>query len=424
MNFLIRLVALLYVVHSLHLASAKIELYVRSNSSTTCPTKSCLTLDEYAADKETYFTSVTTFIFLEGKHYLNSPLWINSKNNISMKGINTNVTIIMSPNARLGLWNCENFALRSLEVQYYGCVQDISEDDSCSALMIYGSRDVELTGVKFSRFLGIEATFSKAVILQESTAHITDSSFFNGAHTCGGAFCIIQSMAIFSGTNSFVSNRALYGGAFCVGNSMVVFNGTTTFDGNGIFEHGGRVVQGGAIYVRNSTLDFHGLATFDNNSAILPIKHKLGVGGAIAAYSRTKLHFHANVTFSNNIAESGGAVYNDFSDLQLLGNATFRQNSAILIGGAIHSVSGGVVLTGSINFADNMAKSGGGTAFEGNARLIFQTPLAANFYHNVAEIGGAIFNADSTSLCSDFRPACFFNLNTTASIRLTLTISP
>ena len=79
-------------------------------------------------------------------------------------------------------------------MQYYGCVQDISEDDACSALMIYGSRDVELTGVEFSRFLGTEATFSKAVILQEGTAHITDSSFFNGAHTCG---CIIQSTAIF-----------------------------------------------------------------------------------------------------------------------------------------------------------------------------------------------------------------------------------
>ena len=86
-------------------------------------------------------------------------------------------------------------------MQYFGCVQDISEDDACSALMVYGSRDVELTCVEFSRFPGTEATFSKAVILQESTAHITDSSQFNSStpHTlCGGAFCIIQTTAIFS----------------------------------------------------------------------------------------------------------------------------------------------------------------------------------------------------------------------------------
>ena len=148
-----------------------------------------------------YFTSVTTFIFLEGKHYLNSPLWIDNKSNISMKGINTNVTIIMTPNARLGLWNCETFALSSFKVQYYGCVQDISEDDACSALMVYSSRDIEFNGVEFSRFLGTEATFSKAVILQESTAHITDLSQFNSSmpHTlCGGVFCIVQSTAIFS----------------------------------------------------------------------------------------------------------------------------------------------------------------------------------------------------------------------------------
>ena len=70
MKLLVRLLALLFVVHSVCLASAKTERYVRSNTSTTCPVKSCLILDEYANDSVKYFTSDTSFVFLDGEHYI------------------------------------------------------------------------------------------------------------------------------------------------------------------------------------------------------------------------------------------------------------------------------------------------------------------------------------------------------------------
>ena len=120
MKLLVCLLALLFVAHSVCLASAKTEHYVRSNASTTCPVKSCLTFNEYANDSVKYFTSDTSFIFLDGEHYLDSALWIQNKTNISMNGANVNVTIVLLSNVHYRFSKSQEFVLNSLIIRFQG----------------------------------------------------------------------------------------------------------------------------------------------------------------------------------------------------------------------------------------------------------------------------------------------------------------
>ena len=138
-------------------------------------------------------------------------------------------------------------------------------------------------------------------------------------------------------------------------------------------------------------------------------------GGIYDRFRAAGITFSA-VIFLHNTAEFGGAVHIELADLQLLGNTVFENNSAMVSGGAIHAVSGSISFAGGTTFTHNTAASrGGGIALEGGANLHFrQSPLQWIFVHNSAEIGGAMFIDDSVSLCSDVRPACFFDVDAKA----------
>ena len=97
MKVLYYLLALFVFLHS---GSAVTEYYVRTNTTKDCPSKPCLTLNDYADDSEKYFTSNTDFISLDGEHYLEIPLVILGQINISMNGT-PNVSINLSPYATI-----------------------------------------------------------------------------------------------------------------------------------------------------------------------------------------------------------------------------------------------------------------------------------------------------------------------------------
>src|SRR5690606_5811380 len=56
-----------------------------------------------------------------------------------------------------------------------------------------------------------------------------------------------------------------------------------------------------------------------------------GVGGAVCSLSETRFE---NVLFSGNEADSGGAIYQEFYDSEIV-NVTFHGNSAAREGGAM-----------------------------------------------------------------------------------------
>ena len=396
----VHLLALICVIHYLHFASAKTELYVRSNTSTTCPVKSCLTLNEYANDYVKYFTSDTSFVFLDGEHYLDSALWVQNKTNISMNGTNVNVTIVLLSNAYFKFTESQEFVLGSLIIRFHGYRGSDSDEGFSSALIIENCQSFALSNLKFSRYPGTEG-LSRAIFLQQSTVNITNSSVSNCNNTQGSAIYMSWSTINFFGSNYFSRNQVLNEGTLFIFSSSVFFNGSTIFDGNEGFGTNDYPAQGVAIYMENSTVVIQGTANFTESIA------RTGFGGAISAHN-SNLSINATVIFFNNsVTVFGGGIYAEVSYVQLAGNVTFKNNSAYS-GGAIHTVSGSVLITGNIRFVSNSAYEGGAMGLEDSTQLLLRSPLVASFHGNDAYFnGGAIFNDDSSSLCSESQPDCF-----------------
>ena len=154
--------------------------------------------------------------------------------------------------------------------------------------------------------------------------------------------------------------------------------------------------------MENSTVVIQGTANLTENSIT-----EFGFGGAISAHS-SNLSLNATVIFFNNSAGYGGAIYAEVSHVQLASDVTFENNQAF-IGGAIHTVGGSVLITGNSSFVSNGAGEGGAMKLEGSTQLVLRSPLVASFYYNEADcFGGAIFNDDSASVCSDSQQDCFF----------------
>ena len=298
MKLLVCLLALFFVAHSVCLASAKTEHYVRSNASTTCPVKSCLTLNKYANDSLKYFTSDTSFVFLDGEHYLDSALWVRNKTNISMRGANVNVTIVLRSNAYFKFSESQEFVLNSLIIRFHGYQGFHSDVGFGSALIFENCHDFMLSNLKFSRYLGAEG-LSRAIFLQQSTVNISNSSVSNCNNTQGSAIYASRSTINFFGSNYFSRNQVLYKGTLFVNSSSVFFNGFSIFDGNEGFDID---AFGGAIFMNNSTVGIQGTANFTKNNATS------NSGGAVSALS-SKLYINANVIFFSNSADYGGAIH-------------------------------------------------------------------------------------------------------------------
>ena len=466
-----KLLHLLALFFSLQPGSAVTEYHVWSDTSAACPTESCLTFNEYVSDTETYFNSNTSFTFLEGEHYLDSALVIDGKSDITMRAsTNASVTITLSSNAFIQFRDSLAFVLSSLVIHHLGSHK--------SALKLVNSHNIQLTGIKFEKialqgvfvqystaritncsffnaagggasfrystveFLGhvsfignyksgnggaISAQYSAlsvygntvfannvavrcggAIATWDSTLSVYGNIAFenNRASFDGGAITVAAQSSVLSisGDITFTNNRAPRGGAiFITGASDVQLLGNTAFRNNSVYSY-----SGGAIYTSGSRLTLSGTTTFTGNKAIR--------GGGLALESGAHVFClnTSEVIFLQNTAEFGGAVHIEQSDLQLLGNSTFENNSAMLSGGAIHTTSGGISLSGWTTFTRNTAPQGGGIALESSAQLHFllQDPLEVIFLRNEAEIGGAMFIDDSiVYLCSDAEPACFFDVD-------------
>ena len=430
-----RLLHLLALLFCLQLGSAVTEYYVRSNTSAACPTESCLTFNEYVNDTETYFTSNTSFIFLEGEHYLDSALVVDGRSDISMKAsANANVAITLSRNVFIQFQDSQAFLMSSITINHLG-----SDNHRLnSALLFADLHNIQLTSVTFRKIPNVAVLSTRAVRVYNSTARITDCSFFDGslgmgdtdANYDGGAVYIEHSTVEFIGYAHFSGNSARNGGAILVRYSNLSICGNMTFTnnsaenggaiiiitsdvqllGNTVFEDNSASLTGGAIYTIDGRLTASGTATLTGNMATR--------GGGLALEGGAKVFCQINfeVIFLRNTAEFGGAIDIELSDLHLLGNTAFENNSAILSGGAFHVISGAISFAGNVTYTCNTASRGGGIALEGNAKLhLVQTPVRLIFHNNAAEFGGAIFIDNSVSLCSNSRPACFFQIGTDAA---------
>ena len=284
---------------------------------------------------------------------------------------------------------------------------------------------------------------------RETSITLDDVAFIgNNAIEYGGAIDLSKGEHSVTGNISFVNNFAgKYGGAITVFNSShaCTITGNISFENNMSKENGGAVafingchMSGTILFVNNQALIFGGavflgnISDSNNNShrmvgRILFADNSATTGGAIYSSHTGPCNIFGNVSFVNNTAnylyseagldQLGGAIAVYSSDVELVGNVSFQENSADS-GGAIYMDSGVIIISGMQHFVRNFAEYGGALAFSGTSKLILSKPLTVHFIENEAKNhGGAIYVIDScyNYQCSDpttfyHWPECFVEL--------------
>ena len=136
-------------------------------SNLTCPEQPCLTLNEYAREKDRYFLNGTSFIFLSGVHQLDLPLRLDYISNISFEALlDDYVQILLSPLTNITWSDCNNITITGLEV-YLSGVDDTS---------FFSSLTFQRTTSSLSRmsFFGNDSLQSMAIRTHTSVVNLSD----------------------------------------------------------------------------------------------------------------------------------------------------------------------------------------------------------------------------------------------------------
>lgn len=251
-------------------------------------------------------------------------------------------------------------------------------------------------------------TFSGPILFTGVNAHGDGGALNAGASTA----VVFQTRAKASFVQNYVTGNG--GAAYVAGaNSNINFGDSVLFDGNSAS------LSGGAVYVSGDTVSsaliFNGLAQniFRNNSAVQN-------GGAIGVSNNRRGINIGGASFENNTSGGhGGAIYLDRSNLTLRDKIKFSGNSSSGNGGAIRLSLGVLDIEGTGNvFSGNSARDNGGALAIYGGPTAGNGPGTANvynasFYNNSAEVlGGAIYleSGRSSTATANFN---FFQTDTT-----------
>ncbi|MFZ3071162.1 MAG: right-handed parallel beta-helix repeat-containing protein [Anaerolineaceae bacterium] len=283
-------------------------------------------------------------------------------------------------------------------IENYGTlnISDCSFTDTVSSATYGGaiynqSGSVTITNGAFSDNTVVDGTRGGGAIFSlAGSLNIDDSSFSgNSAPNGGGVYCYDCLLNIDDST--FTGNNVPDGS----GGGIYSYSGNvnitdSTFAGNGApwsVEDGG----GGAIFSDYDSLTIIN-SIFDSNTATG------SSGGAILSSSLMDIRLS---TFTNNSADSGGAIFNSGED-STIANSTFSDNSASAAG-----ISGGAVvnsdeltISNSTIYGNSAIGSGGGIGNISGTLRLRNTIVANNTADNCGGIianGGS--NLDSGSTC-------------------------
>ena len=231
--------------------------------------------------------------------------------------------------------------------------------------------------------------FGGAIYLSDpgTTANISGNvSFVSNQALAGfGGAIYVQTEAVcyVSGNVSFFQNVALVGGAMsCTGGGKVDISGDVEFIEN-------EASVAGALEVEYSFARVAGSAVFAGNRGI-HVSSEIAAAGGVSSQSpstggaiyttASQVECLGNVSFENNTADQGGAVYVDAgADFSASGYVTFR-GCVAASGGAFYLRSGTARLEGQAIVEVNVALSGGGLlARSVSNRLNSHAPLTTGY---------------------------------------------
>ena len=342
-------------------------------SSADCP--QCHPLSYYTNNTAAYFTSDTTFIFMEGEHLLDNEglvqIAINSVDNLTLKGerghCNTDIIIRCGNNTRGLLFNNTNM-IAITDISITGC----------------GQQDIPLL-----LFTNITSLYIH---------HITLYNNMYNTSSVGGILyihCITDTHITI--TNSTIINNTGYGS----GGGLYIHSDTDTHNSiisiNNVFANNRVNGDGGGLYIYSYT-DTHNNITITDSAFT---NHTYGIdGGGLYIYSGTNVHNNiiiTNSTFNNVIGSSGGAL-NIHSDKGIYNNITvtnsvFTSNTVSEYGGGMwiysHSdIYNTITITNSAFLNNKVCVHGGGL-------VIFSD---TDIYNNITITNGTF---TSNTVCSD-----------------------
>ena len=230
--------------------------------------------------------------------------------------------------------------------------------------------------------------------------------FYNNvAEQGGGSIISIHSSIKVFGTVDFVRNSARTGGTLLLIETSFCFIGSPCLTGyvhldnflqlssHMLFLNNSATLWGGALFLSNTNFTTYGSISFVNNSAKF--------GGALYIKNSSILlnvtkHYSQNFTqgvyimFLDNIAQlRGGAIFlKNSTTMQIYGNVSLIRNYANHSGGTIFLKYSTLQIYGSTSLVENNARTKGGAIYltKSNIQMCGTVTLAKN----KANIGGAV----------------------------------
>ena len=208
-------------------------------------------------------------------------------------------------------------------------------------------------------------------IANSNISFIGETEIHSNSAQDGGAIQLLHSVLKMSGSinirNNWITKRVFYGkafgGAISSKESSITIFGNGSFDGNYV-DAGFLMSLGGAISAQESIITLSGIILFNHNY----IKSFLSFGGAIHLSNSTLATFDdVTLTFSNNMAQNGGAVAitgflnpASLSTIKMKGTSLFDANSATASGGGLFgSTLMHIEFVGNTTFARNSGNNPG-----------------------------------------------------------------
>ncbi|MCQ2366500.1 MAG: autotransporter-associated beta strand repeat-containing protein [Akkermansia sp.] len=175
-----------------------------------------------------------------------------------------------------------------------------------------------------------------------------------------------------------------------------------TASGEVSFHNAGGATSGGAVYGGE-----YSIISLKDNEAVTFSENNADAGGAVfGAFNTINLEGNAAVTFWGNYSSSynGGAIYGYGNTINLEGNAavTFSGNTSSYLGGAIYGGNSIIRMKDNevVTFTGNSANDGGAICGECDS-VIFEGNAVVTFSGNSAHRGGAIYTYGISMLGND-----------------------
>ena len=332
------LATLFVLFHMLVLSACSIQdiRYVTSNDSYRPNGQLCLTLEQYIAQKNRYFTTGAIFVFLEGNHSLLTPLELTNISNLSLIGNGSSTSILSS--GYISLFNATYISIEGLTFM---------RSNENKSILTFNHSIIQISNSVF-RSSGPSA--SAAVSSYSSNIMIMNCLFednVNKKDVGGAIFAVLHTHLTLIGTN-FTRNGAFHGGAIYASESSLVLKGTTMNN-----------------FSNNYCNDYpESTDTLFQTPCTKELTGNNGYYYQCQSYGKETEHSTNCTIFSLPLCSAhgfGGAIYCIKCTVNLTGNNYFGLNDCSSgggYGGAISIYAGQLAISGVAHFIRNRAGSG------------------------------------------------------------------